>query len=303
MYRAIDTIAGMSAPLTLALILALAIPVQMFLAYRRNPDLAERWAAAHGLALTPENRPMVARYLRNARVMRTWGGIAGAILPSLIEFAVNGRVVVLGFGTDGETAPLGFGTIFIGYLVGALCAEISHARPMSGARRTASLARRELEDYLPRRVVVAQRVLAVAGALGTLAIAVVPYDDSISNPGPLSLALGAAVVLALGAGLEGIERWLVRRPQPFTGPALVEADDAIRAQSIHAVAGAGLALLLLFCCGISLALAASDVAVLKWAMVVPAAVFLLASLFAFREIGEGSWRVRRRVGASGAASA
>jgi hypothetical protein len=287
-----------SAPLTLALILAVAIPVELFLAYRPHADLPERWAAAHGLALTPESRPLVARYLRKARVLRTWGGVAGAILPTLIEFAVNGRVVVLGFGTDGESAPLGFGTIFVGYLIAALCAEVAQARPLAAERRLASLARRELEDYLARRLVIAQRVLAVVGALGVGALAVVPYDDSISNPGPVSLALGAALVLAFGAGLEAIERWLVRRPQPFTSPPLVAADDAIRAQSIHSVAGAGLSLLLLICCGIALGLQASDVELLNWAMVAPAAVFFVGSVLACGEIGQGSWRARRRVRAT-----
>jgi hypothetical protein len=303
MYRAIDTILAMSAPLTLAIILAIAIPVELFRAYRPDGRFAERWVRDRGLELTPENHGMVARYLRNARVMRTWGGAAGAILPSLIEFAWNGRVQVLGFGSDGNSAPLAFGTIFVGYLVGALCAEISLARPVPRARRMASLARRELTDYLPRRTILAQRALAVAAALGTVVIGLVPYSESVSNPRLPSLALAAAVVLALGAGVEAIERWLVRRPQPFTSPSTVAADDAIRAQSIRAVAGAGLALLLLVCSGISLALQASDSSLLHTVMVVPAAVCLVLSLFAGQEIGQGSWRVERRPRPRGAASA
>jgi hypothetical protein len=246
---------------------------------------------------------MVAGYLRRARVLRTWGAIAGAVLPSLIELAWSGRVQVLGFGTDGTSAPLGFGTIFIGYLVGALYAEVSLVRPVPRARRAASLVRRDLKDYLPLRVVVAQRAAAVIGALGLLAIGVAPYADPVSSPSPTSLALGALVVLALGAGLEAIERWLVRRPQPFTSPSLVAADDAIRAQSIRAVAGAGLALLLLLCTGVSLGLQASDVTVLHAAMVAPAAVCLVLSLVACREIGAGPWRVQRTARGPGAASA
>ena len=113
-------------------------------------------------------------YLRRARLLRTWGGVAGAILPSLIEFVATGRVQVLGFGTDGESAPLGFGTIFMGYLLGALYAEVSTARPVARERRVASLARRELEDYLPRRLILAQRCLAAAAALGVVVIGFVP---------------------------------------------------------------------------------------------------------------------------------
>jgi hypothetical protein len=245
---------------------------------------------------------MVTLYLRKARLLRTWGGIAGAVLPSLVEYAVSGRVQVLGFGTDGNSAPLGFGTIFVGYLVGVLYAEISLARPVDGARRSASLQRRELAAYLPRRIVASQRIAAVAGALGTLAIAVVPFADGMSNPGAASLVLAAAGVLASGAGLEAIERWLVRRPQPFTSASLLAADDAIRAQSIHAAAGAGLALLLLYCCGIALGLAGSEVTALHTVMGAAAAVLLVLSVLACPGIGESSWHVRR-ARAAGTASA
>ncbi len=277
----------MSTPGALALVLAVAIPVVLYRAYRPAQGYVEQWAADHALELTPENRGMVARYLRSTRVLRTWGGVAGALLPSLLEFALTGRVQVLGFGTDGDSAPLGFGTIFVGYLVGALYAEVSLARPPAGARRAASLARRELEDYLPRRVLVAQRALAGAGALGVLAIGLVPYAAAVSNPGLPTLAIVALGVLASGAGLEALERWLVRRPQPFTSPAVVAADNAIRAQSLHALAGAGLALLLLFCCGVSLGLQGSEVALLRSVMVVPAVACLVLSLVVFRDAGEG----------------
>ena len=54
----------MSAPLVLAIVLAVAIPVQLFRAYRSDESLVERWAGDHGLALTPESRPLVAGYLR-----------------------------------------------------------------------------------------------------------------------------------------------------------------------------------------------------------------------------------------------
>src|SRR5689334_10449987 len=114
----------MSAPLTLALILAVAIPAALMRAYRRDPAFAERWARARGLDLTPESRPVVERYLHRVRVLRTWGGVGGAVMPSLVEYAATGRVQVLGFGTDGASAPLAFGAIFVGYLLGVLCAEI-----------------------------------------------------------------------------------------------------------------------------------------------------------------------------------
>jgi hypothetical protein len=238
---------------------------------------------------------MVRRYLRRAALCRTWGGVLGALLPTLFDYVVNGRVQVLGFGTDGTNAPLGFGAIFVGYLLGALVAEVATVRPIAQERRTASLVRRELADYLPRWQIVAQRALAVAAALGIVVTALVSFPAATSIPSLPSLVALAAGVLAFGAGVEAVERWLVRRPQPFTSPPLVAADDAIRAQSIRAVAGAALALLLLLCCGISLGLQASEVAILHTVMVVPAVGCLIASLLVIGDAGEGRWRVRRPV--------
>ena len=290
----------MSAPLVLALILAVVIPWQLIRAYRDDERAVERWARDHELELTRESRPMVQRSLRRARLCRTWGGVLGAVLPTLFDYVANGRVQVLGFGTDGTSAPLGFGSIFVGYLLGALVAEVATVRPVAQERRTASLVRRELADYLSRRQIVAQRALAVAAALGIVATALVSFPAATSIPSLPSLVAFAAGVLAFGAGVEAVERWLVRRPQPFTSPPLVAADDAIRAQSIRAVAGAALALLLLLCCGGSLVLQASDVEVLRSVMVVPAVVCLIASLIVIGDAGEGRWSVRRPVRAASA---
>jgi hypothetical protein len=287
-----------SAPLTLAVVLAVAVPLALLRAYRLPAAFVERWAADRGVELTAETRPPVARYLRSVRVMRTWGGVLGAIVPSLAEWALTGRVQVLGFGTDGESAPLAFGSIFVGYLLGVLVAEVRRPRT-AGPRRVASLARRELRDYLPGRTVRAQRGLAAAGALGTLAIGVLPYPPATSNPGPLGLAAAAVLVAGFAVGAEAIERWLVRRPQPFTSTAAISADDAVRAQSIQAFAGAALALLSLYCCGVALAFQASTVPVLRATMFVPAVILLIVSVAVCRGIGEGAWRVRRAEGTPG----
>jgi hypothetical protein len=285
----------MSATGTLAIILAIALPVTLWRAYRSDPALVARWAADHGLDLTGESRALVTRYLRRARVYRAWGVVAGALAPSVVAFVVDGRVTVLGFGTDGNSAPLAFGAIFVGYLAGALCAEVATVRPRQ--RPVASLVPRELPSYLPRHVLLAQRAAALAAAVGILAVAAVPFPPETANPGTASIALTAVLALAFGAGLEAVERWFVIRPQPFADPALVAADDAMRAQSIRAVAGAGLAILLLLCCGVALVLQASDVDALQVAMVVPAVACFVGSLFAYAGIGDGDWRVARAASA------
>jgi hypothetical protein len=85
----------MATPYVLAALLAVAIPWQLLRAYRSDDRAVDRWALDHGLELTPESRPVVRHYLRRARILRTWGAVAGAVLPSVIEYAATGRVQVL----------------------------------------------------------------------------------------------------------------------------------------------------------------------------------------------------------------
>jgi uncharacterized membrane protein len=291
-------------PLVLALALLVVVPVVLARAHAAvDDDLLADWARPRGLQLTPDNRPIVARYLRRARVLRTWGALAGILLPSLVELAVNGRVVVLGFGTDGTSAPYaGPMEAYIGYLLGALAAEVSLARPQDPARRSASLVPRTLEDYLPHRLLWAQRALGVTAVLGVTALGLVPYPSSVAEPDWSALAGGAAFFGAFAVAVEALERWIVRRPQPFTSPALVAADDAIRAQSVHALAGSGLAFLLLACSGAFAVLTASDVTLLRWTMWLPAVAAFVLSIRVCQDIGQQAWRVRRHVDRSAGAA-
>jgi hypothetical protein len=264
----------------------------------RTAAAVQEWADAHGLVLTAENHDLVRRHLRSARALRTLGALAGVLVPSLVELAWHGRLTLLGFGTDGEHNPGGIGWVFVGYLAGALLAELRLARPAGGARRAAALVPRELPDYLPRRVLWAQRGLSAVVALGFVAVALVPYGDRHAQPDDAALLLGAVLVLALSAGLELLERRLVSRAQPFTSPSLLAADDAIRAQAVHSVAGAGLALLLLLTSGIALGLTQSDVDALRLTMWFPAAVAFGLALRACGDVGHRAWRVRREPGAT-----
>ena len=161
-----------------------------------------------------------------------------------------------------------------------------------GAPRASS--RRELEAYLPRRLLLAQRALGVAVVLGVIVTGLVPYPSPASEPDWSALVPGAAFFGAFAAGLEALERWIVRRPQPFTSPSLVAADDAIRAQSVHALAGSGLALLLVALAASSPCSAVSDLDVLSWTMWLPALAAFVLSILACRDIGQQPWHVRRR---------
>jgi hypothetical protein len=256
----------------------------------------EQWAKARDLELTPENRPVVAHYLRRARWLPVLGALIAVVLPTVVELVRTGELVILGFHSDGSGAPYaGPMEAYIGYLLGALCAELSLARPMGTTRRAASLAPRELADYLPRRLLLGQRALGAAVAVGVLATGLVPYPPAATDVDWAALAIGAVAFGAFAVGVEVLERWVVRRPQPFTSPSLAAADDAIRAQSVHAIAGAGLALLLVALSGLFAVLTASDVDVLTVTMWLPALVAFVLSIRACRDIGQQPWRVRRRV--------
>lgn len=266
--------------------LAVAL-VALLRAYRDVGDaVVTEWADAHALTLTAANRPMVQWYLHTARVLRTWGALAGAFLPSLWAAALGDEVRL----------PQSWTWVFVGYLVGALYAELSLVRPVGAARRTASLVPRELEGYLPARLVRLQRGLGVASVAGALLVGFLPYgerSDLALLPNSSVVIAMAAVAAGFAVALERLQRWLVQRPQPFVEADLIAADDAIRSQSLHSLAGSGIAVLLLFLSTLCWAMAASDVQVLRWTMWVPGFFGFLAALWACQYYGHRAWRVRR----------
>jgi hypothetical protein len=251
----------------------------------------EQWAGAHSVTLTPESRPMVGWYLRTARVLRTWGTLGGLLLAPIVLSS-------LGFYSHAFWGIW----VFLGYLAGALYAELSLVRLAAAGERTASLVPRELTAYLPRRLLVAQRGLGLFIAISAVAAAALPYGHaSPENASPHGAGVLAAGVVgvAFTVGLERVQRWVVRRPQPFTEPALVAADDAIRAQSVHSLAGSGLAVLLVLNSFIAWALAVSDIQILRWTMWVPSALGIPAALAVCLHYGHRAWRVRPGAAAAG----
>jgi uncharacterized integral membrane protein len=242
--------------------------------------LAE-WADAHGLTLTPRNRPMVRWYLINARVLRTLGVLAGLFLAPLAYSALG-----LDIGSGGWLWA------FVGYLVGALYAELALTRPPAKVR-TASLVPRELSDYLPSKLIWAQRTFGgLTPMLCGVALAV-DYQPADQAP-PQASVIVVAVAAPLGAlALEAVERWLVQRPQPLAHPELLAADDAIRSQSVHSISGSGLAILLLLFALPCAALTSSNIELLRWTMWVPAILAAVGSFVSCLYYGHRAWRVRR----------
>lgn len=207
----------------------------------------DAWAVAHGLTLTPANRSVVVRYLRTARSLRTIGAISGIVLGASVT-AARGEVT---------GATLLSVWTFGGYLVGALYAELVLGR-RAGAERAASLVPRQVGDYLTRTLVVAQRSLPVlCGAVAALVLAaddppVGAVVDSPATVAVLAAAAGATLVMVV---IEALERFIVRRPQPAMAPDLLAADDAIRSQAVHSIAGSGVAMQCLLASGLGFSLA------------------------------------------------
>jgi hypothetical protein len=241
---------------------------------------AYEWALERRLDLTAESQPMVVWYLRNTRVLRTLGVLAGFVLPPLVGLALGK-----------DLGPMTWIWPFVGYLVGTIYAELSLVRPTG---RAAGLTPRRLRNYLPRRVLLAQRVLGVLIAAAALLALRIPAGI---HPLPVlqhAAIIAAAVIGVVTAiGLELIESAVVRRPQPIVSKALLEADDAIRAQSVLSVAGSGIAILLMLFSLPMWAAANSEVVNLRRTMWAPALLCVMASLFACLTISHQPVRVRR----------
>lgn len=182
--------------LTLLVVTALVVVKRRLLA---APVEAPTWAAARGLVLTPTTAPMVEHYLRTARHLRRLGGLAGALLPIPVAAAL---------GRDIGAFPRHWVWVFVGYLAGALYAEVVLGRPLVEGPRRASLVPRELGDYIPQRLVLVQRG---AGAVA-LILGVVPAAagfDRAGDDGMPHLSMAGAVALgAVGLTIA----WPVRRP-------------------------------------------------------------------------------------------
>lgn len=236
------------------------------------------WARDMGLELTARNEPLVRSYLTRTRVMRLGGAILGFLVPHLYS-ALGGHQLPVPFDWDLIDA-------LVGYLLGAVCAEVTIARPKADVP-TASLQPRELRDYLPPMLMKALRVTAIGGLALVVLYRVLPSRDSIDVNELPSMLVMAPTILVVLVGVELLQRYIVRRPQPVVDSDVVQADDAIRSASVRALAGAGIALELVIgsvhIFGIAVV---SDVQLLRWALPWIALVCFVAAL--------GSWaRVTR----------
>lgn len=196
----------------------------------------ELWAESYGLALTPANRPLVERYVARSTRYRRIGCVLGFLVvpPILVrlDVAMGGWNVVL------ATA---------GYALGMVVAELTSPRP-EPPERAAGLEARHLEQYLPRQLIWLPRGAVV---LLLAALAWSSTIDEAADGEPFAahagatggaLAVAAAIAVAILATVELGQRAIVGRRQPASRPDLLAADDALRSQSLHALAAAALCL-------------------------------------------------------------
>jgi hypothetical protein len=252
-----------------------------------RPAQVLAWADVYGLELTAANRPVVERYLRRTKRLRTIGALAGLTFSIVLTAATKGRSTDTVFGNGLLMAAAG-------YVLGALVAEAALSRPERTVPRAASLEPRTLHQYLPGYAIWAHRLIPV------FALALVPAYLALEYPPPPSgLPRFAAVAVGLvvvGIALEGVERMIVRRAQPVVARDLLLADEAVRASSVHAMAGAGSALLLLgLAYLLSTLVSATSTGALNWTFGLLSVLSLALALSSWIDLGHPrSWRIRRR---------
>ena len=247
-------------------------------AYRYSSSLVEPWARERDLEIDSTNRAMVAWYLRTSRTLRLLGVLAGFVLAPLTALAV---------GDEGLGGYVWLAAV-AGYLGGVAYAEVALRRP---AGVHASMRRRELSDYLSPWARRAQRRTVAFAAICAAAAFVVPMRDPWSVSRPARVAVLVAVPL-VWAGVEALQRWLIRRPQPVVAASLLRADEAIRRQSVHSIAGAGMGLQWLLAGASMWALAGSDVQMLRWIMWIAALLAWATALGACTYYDSGVWQRR-----------
>jgi len=198
-----------------------------------------RWSSHYGLRLTDLNSSLVAAYVRRTRSLQVAGGALGW-LASPVYIALFRRPFPL---TDNWVL-----LAVAGYLLGAALGEITFLRtsqPESSVR-AAALARRALSDYLPRATVWVMRVLPLTGVSLALIYALVPKNAQRTvDPSVAFMIASSLLVVVLAALIEWFLRTIVARPQSAITSDLLAADEAIRAASIHSLAAAGIAVMLL----------------------------------------------------------
>ena len=247
---------------TLLIILGLVAKAAWSGGGRWNPTV---WAKEMDLKLTPRNEEVVRTYIARTRLLRFTGALLGVLAPTTYQAFV------------GSPPPLPVDFVLfdalLGYLLGAVIAELTIKRPKAD-EPSASLIPRELSDYVPTGFITALRLSALVALALVPLYRLLPARQNLVdlNDFPREIVI-VPTILLIGLGVELLQRYIVARSQPAVDSDLVNADDAIRSASVHALAGAGIALEWLLISGQLVNLAVvSTLDLLRWTLPVLAVV-------------------------------
>ncbi|GAA4536672.1 hypothetical protein GCM10023096_87320 [Nonomuraea ferruginea] len=226
--------------LWIAIFLAI-VALLLYRAFRphRRAQVVE-WAAGHGLPATGLDWDQASRYLDRSRCLRT----VGFVIPLFLG-GTTSIVWALVYTQPSPPFPfdlLGSPSWLVGYLLGAVLAEVTWTRPRT--QKAAALVPRRVADYIGRPALVLIRVVGLA----TIAVGVIGHWFLAGHLragfgfGPVP-AVTAAVVLVL---MEASLWFIVHRRQPVGSESQMRLDDALRSTAIHRMAGAGLGMMFLF---------------------------------------------------------
>ncbi|MEV0200719.1 hypothetical protein [Nonomuraea sp. NPDC050691] len=205
---------------------------------QRRPEVIE-WAAGHGLRTTDLDWDQASRYLYRSRCLRT----VGFVIP-LLAGGTTSIVWALVYTQPSPPFPfdlLGQPSLLVGYLLGAVLAEVTWTRPRT---QKAALVPRRVADYIGRPALILIRVVGLAtiagGVIGHWFLA--DHIRAGFKLGPAPAVTAAAVLVTMEASL-----WfIVHRRQPVGSESQMMLDDALRSTTIHRMAGAGLGMMFLF---------------------------------------------------------
>ena len=228
----------MMGPTELFVVVVVVVAIGFWISRRLQSDdeYIARWADATGVEITPEQAPYVRRYLDWSRRGRRIGALVGFVSPWLYS-AISGRTF--------DEGAWAVATMLVGYLLGALVAEIVVNRALESGP-AAVMQPRRLTDYLPGHLLMWQRALGVVSLAMIVPYAIAQPAEGIDLPGVGSIASYALGGASIAVIVELIERAIVARRQSMADLADVKVDDALRSTSIHVVAAAGFALLIQF---------------------------------------------------------
>lgn len=264
----------MSSSYVVPLVSTTIVVVAALVLNRVTPKRISRFAHRFDL---PENEITMAgirSYLTRAARWRVGGALAGFAGGIALSF------VVPRFSMDSLMTAL------VGYLAGAIIGETFSPRlPDASAapRRRAIVAERRLADYVPARSMRAIWLPPALAAAVLVAGALLPWHREYAMTGlhlrNVAIELAVIVVLLVAATIG--QRRVLDRPQPASSEvSALQLDDALRASSLQALAGAGTALGLL---ALGNALfevgGGTGVQVLRWTLPWAGIAAMLAALF------------------------